>query len=62
MQQIRALYEENNVENEFGVFSKVTGSGPDFSVFFPARDDVDFYTQNSLIFQRLGSSLNPLVT
>ena len=25
-QQIRALYEENNVENEFAVFSKVTGS------------------------------------
>ena len=61
-QQIRALYEENNVENEFGVFSKVTGSGPDFSVFFPARDAVDFYTQNSLIFERLGSSLRPLVT
>ena len=61
-QQIRALYEENNVENEFAVFSKVTGSGPDFSVFFPARDAVDFYTQNSLIFERLGSSLRPLVT
>ena len=61
MQQIRALYEENSVENGFAVFSKVTGSGPDFSVFFPARDAVDFYTENPLVFERLGASLRPLV-
>ena len=61
MQQIRALYEENSVENRFAVFSKVTGSGPDFSVFFPARDAVDFYTENPLVFERLGASLRPLV-
>ena len=62
IQQIRALYEENSVENGFAVFSKVTGSGPDFSVFFPARDAVDFYTENPLVFERLGASLRPLVT
>ena len=62
MQQIRALYEENSVENGFAVFSKITGSGPDFSVFFPARDAVDFYTENPRVFERLGASLRPLVT
>ena len=62
MQQIRALYEENSVESGFEVFSKVTGSGPDFSVFFPARDAVDFYTENPRVFERLGASLRPLVT
>ena len=62
MQQIRALYEENSVENGFAVFSKVTGSGPDFSVFFRARDAVDFYTENPRVFERLGASLRPLVT
>lgn len=62
MQRIGALYEENSVESGFAVFSKVTGSGPDFSVFFPARDAVAFYTENPRIFERLGASLRSLVT
>jgi hypothetical protein len=61
MQQIRALYEENGVENGFTVFSKITGSGPDFSVFFAARDAVDFYTENPRILENIGASLIPLV-
>ena len=60
MQQIRALYEENSVENGFAVFSKVTGSGPDFSVFFPARDAVDFYTRLDEVPAPQGA--RPLVT
>jgi len=62
MQQIRALYEENGVENGFTVFSKITGSGPDFSVFFAARDAVDFYTENPRVLENIGASLMPLVT
>ena len=60
IQQIRALYEENSVENRFAVFSKVTGSGPDFSVFFPARDAVDFYTRLDEVPAPQGA--RPLVT
>ena len=60
MQQMRALYEENSGENGFLVFSKVTGGGPDLSVFFPARDAVDYYTERSERIERLGASLRPL--
>ena len=44
VRQIRALYEENNLQVGYTFFTKVTGSGPDFSAFLPARDAADFYS------------------
>ena len=43
LQQIRAAFEAQNAEVGFVVAEKVTGSGPDLSVFLGARDAADFY-------------------
>jgi len=59
VRQIRALYEENNLQIGFAVFTKVTGSGPDLSAFLPARDAADFYSN---YFASLGgAAIGPLV-
>ena len=43
LQQIRAAFEAENAEVGYVVAEKVTGSGPDLSVFLGARDAADFY-------------------
>ena len=59
VRQIRALYEENNLQIGFAVFTKVTGSGPDLSAFLPARNAADFYSN---YFASLGGTpVGPLV-
>ena len=60
MQQIRTLYEDNDLQNGYTVSSKVTGSGPDLSVFIRARDAADFYTENQRVNELIGESLSRL--